>query len=105
MKLSYPFAALLLLAFVAPLRADPPQDKPLPGERVGGEGQNLRANRRVDNRLPTRLNTRVQPRMIGKPLVAANSQIISDTDNGCARNPGQPATDTAPSAQACQGPQ
>ena len=105
MNKRYPLAVLMLLTSVVPLRADPPADKPLPGERVGGEGRDIRAGKRVDNRLPTRLNTRVRPRTIGRPLVAANSQIISDADNGCARDTGQLATDTAPSAQACQGPQ
>lgn len=98
-------AALMLLVAAVPLRADPPPDKPLPGERVGGEGRDLRANKRVDNRLPTRLNMRVQPRTIGKPLVAATSQIISDAENGCARDADRPAANTAPSARACQGPQ
>jgi len=97
--------ALLLLAVAAPLRADPPEDKPLPGERVGGEEHDLRATRRVETRLPTRLETRIRPRTIGKPLVAANSRIISDAENGCARNAAQPATQTAQSAQTCQGPQ
>ena len=97
--------ALLLLAAVAPLHADPPQDKPLPGERVGGDGQDIRAIKRVETRLPTRLETRVQPRTIGKPLEAANSRIISDADNGCARSVAKPATKTEQSAQTCQVPQ
>lgn len=100
--------ALLLLAIAAPLRADPPEDKPLPGERVGGDGQDIRATKRIETRLPTRLETRVRPRTIGKPLVAANSRIVSDAENGCARDTAQPATQavrTAQSAPSCQGPQ
>jgi len=99
-----PLAALLLLV-VVPLHAEPPRPKPLPGERVGGDGQDHRASKRVDTRLPTRLDTRVQPRTIGKPLMAATSQIISAADNGCVRNPGRRATDAAPSASNCQGSQ
>jgi len=95
----------LLLAAAAPLHADPPQDKPLAGERVGGDGQDIRAIKRVETRLPTRLETRVQPRTIDKPLEAANSRIVSDADNGCARNAAKPATQTEQSAQSCQDPQ
>src|SRR4051794_32562869 len=99
MSLPYRITALLLLVIAVPLQADPPEDKPLPGERVGGDEQDLRATKRLEMRLPTRLETRVRPRTIGKPLVAANSRIISDTDNGCARNIAQPATQTVPIAQ------
>lgn len=108
MSLPYRITALLLLAIAVPLQADPPEDKPLPGERVGGDEQDIRATKRIETRLPTRLETRVRPRTTGKPLVAANSRMISDTDNGCARNSPQPVTQTAPvaqSAQSCQGPQ
>lgn len=104
MRMSCRLAALLLLAAAAPLHAYPPEDKPLPGERVGGEGQDVRTNKRFDTRLPFRLNMRVQPHTIGKPLVAATSQIISDADNGCARRTNQ-LDDRAPGAPACQGPQ
>jgi len=102
------FLALLLLVVATPLCADPPEDKPLPGERVGGDGQDIRATKRIDTRLQTRLETRVKPRTIGKPLMAANSRIISDADNGCTRDTAQPspqAAQMAQSAQSCQGPQ
>ena len=103
MTLSGQLAAIfLLIASSAPLGADPPADKPLPGERVGGEGQDIRASKRIDTRLPTRLNTRVQPRTIGRPLVAATSQIISDAENGCTRSGDRRATQTT---QTCQTPQ
>jgi len=97
--------ALLLLATAPPLRADPPEDKPLPGERVGGQGQDIRAIKRFETRLPTRLETRVQPRTIGKPLVAANSRVISDADNGCVRDAARSAAQTAQSAPRCEVPQ
>jgi hypothetical protein len=99
-----PFLALMLLAVAVPLRADSPEDKPLPGERVGGQGQDERANRRIDTRIPTRLNTRVQPRTIGEPLMAARSPVTSGADNGCVRNPDQPAAQAAQTAQTCEGP-
>ena len=101
------FVALLLFVVAAPLCADPPEDKPLPGERVGGDGQDIRATKRIETRLQTRLETRVKPRTIGKPLMAANSRIISDADNGCARDARQPSPQAqmAQSAQSCQGPQ
>jgi hypothetical protein len=91
--------AVLLLAIAAvPAHAEPPQDKPLPGERVGGEGQDNRIGKRVDNRLPTRLETRVTRRTIGAPLLAANSRLVADANNGCARDP------NASAPQACQRP-
>lgn len=97
--------ALALLAVAAPLRADPPEDKPLPGERIGGDQQDNRANKRVDMRLPTRLETRVRPRTIGKPLEGVKSPITSDADNGCVRNSDRPATQTAQTAPVCEQPQ
>lgn len=105
MTISCRLTAMLLLAAAMPLRADPPADKPLPGERVGGAGQDLRTNRRIDTRLPFRLETRVRPRTIGKPLVAATSPIISDADNGCARGAAPVAGQRVQSAQSCQEPQ
>lgn len=96
---------LVLCVVSAPLCADPPKDKPLPGERIGGYGQDLRAIKRIDNRVPSRLDTRIQPRTIGKPLMAATSPIISDAKNGCARDASQSAASMAQSAQSCEGPQ
>jgi len=76
-----------LIAFMsAPAWADPPKDKPLPGERLGAEENDQRAIKRVDTRLSTRLQTRLSRRTIGKPLVAATSQIIADAENGCAKD-------------------
>lgn len=92
--------SLAVAAIAAPVQADPPpQDKPLPGERIGGAGQDLRAGMRLETRLPTRLETRISPRTIGDPLVAATSQITADRDNGCAR------TADAKAAQLCRRPQ
>lgn len=98
----------LMIAAAASLRADPPEDKPLPGERVGGHGHDDRLNKRIDNRVPSRLNNRVQPRTIGRPLMAATSPVTSDADNGCTRDAEQPASPTGPStssAPGCQSPQ
>jgi len=108
--------ALLLLLGAAPLRADPPQDRPLPGERVGGEWHDPRAIKRIDNRVPSRIEMRVERRTIGRPLMAATSPVTADADNGCARQQNQPiqqaqqgagdmqAGRMAQTAQTCQGP-
>jgi hypothetical protein len=77
---------LLFLCASVPALADPPKEKPLPGERVGGDWQDPRASKRLDTRVPTRLDTRLSPRTINTPLVAATSQITTDKDNGCARS-------------------
>lgn len=98
----------LMVVAAASLRADPPEDKPLPGERVGGHGHDDRVNKRIDNRVPSRLNNRVQPRTIGRPLMAATSPVTSDADNGCTRDveqPASPAAPSTPSAPECQSPQ
>jgi hypothetical protein len=108
--------AVLLLLCAAPLRADPPQDKPLPGERVGGEWHDPRAIKRIDNRVPSRIGMRVERRTIGRPLMAATSPVTADADNGCARQQDQPsqqaqqgagdmqAGQMAQTVQTCQGP-
>ena len=84
MKSSLCLALAALLA-VSPARADPPAGTPLPGTRVGGEGHDERAAKRLPTRLPTRLDTRITPQTFGQPLVAATSQITADKENGCAR--------------------
>lgn len=79
--------ALMALAILTqPVRADPPDDKPLPGERINGEGQDNRTNRRIDSRLPTRLETRVTRRTIESPLVTSTSRITADANNGCSKS-------------------
>jgi len=98
----------LLIAAETPVRADPPEEKPLPGERVGGHGRDVRVGKRLDSRVPSRIDSRVRPRTIGRPLVAATSPLTSDVDNGCARDTGSsttPAASDEPSAAACQSPQ
>lgn len=95
------FDAALLLAMLGvatPLRADPPHEKPLPGERIGGEEMDNRVGKRLDTRLPSRLDTRVDRRTVGKPLTAAISKLTSDADNGCAKD-----ASTGP-ALSCQQP-
>jgi hypothetical protein len=97
MKSVFGAACLLSLAALS-AHAEAPRDKPLPGERVGGEGQDVRVGTRIDNRLPTRLDTRVTRRTIDAPLLAANSRVVADANNGCARDP------NASAPQICQRP-
>jgi hypothetical protein len=79
-------ALMALAIFIGPARADPPDDKPLPGERINGEGQDNRTNKRTDSRLPTRLETRVTRRTIEAPLATTTSRITADANNGCSKS-------------------
>jgi hypothetical protein len=92
-------ASLLLSLATVEAQAEPPQGEPLPGERVGGEGPDIRVGKRVDNRLPTRLDTRVTRRMIDAPLLAANSRVLTDSNNGCSKDP------NASAPRICEPPQ
>ena len=88
-------AGLLLLAIVAvPAFAEETADKPLAGERIGGEWHDNRVSKRIDNRLPSRLQTRIEPRIILNPLATANSRITAAPTNGCATTPGADPTPT-----------
>jgi hypothetical protein len=93
------FALMALAIFSQPARADPPDDKPLPGERINGEGQDNRTNKRIDTRLPTRLETRVTRRTIEAPLATATSRITADANNGCSKS------NDANASQRCGQPQ
>jgi len=82
-------AGLLLLAIVAvPAFAEETADKPLAGERIGGEWHDNRVSKRIDNRLPSRLQTRIEPRVVLNPVAATNSWITAAPTNGCATIPG-----------------
>ena len=90
---------ILLLAVVAvPALAEEPADKPLAGERIGGEWHDNRVSKRIDNRLPSRLQTRIEPRVVLNPVATANSRITAAPTNGCATIPG------ADPASACGRP-
>jgi len=92
-------ALMALAIFTQPVRADPPDDKPLPGERINGEGQDNRTSKRIDSRLHTRLETRVTRRTIEAPLEATTSQITADANNGCSKS------SDANASQRCGQPQ
>lgn len=79
---------LLLAALAAPVLAEEPTDKPLAGERIGGEWHDNRVSKRIDNRLPSRLETRIEPRVVLNPVATANPQITAAPTNGCATTPG-----------------
>ena len=90
---------VMLTLTVQPALAISPDDKPLPGERLNGHGQDNRTSKRIENRLPTRIQTRITRRTIETPLAAVTSQITADADNGCSRSC------EANAAQRCGQPQ